>query len=261
MLLAAGSAIAQGRPGRAAGRGVSDWCGSQPRTTYCEHREDSLVGLAEIDVDASPNGGISVRGADRADVYLRTRITAHADTEAAARELASQVRVMSDNGRIRAEGPSNGDGQYWSASFEIEVPRYVRLQLTAKNGGIAIADFDGYGRFDTTNGGVSLSNVGGDLKGATVNGGVSVRLSGTTWNGAGLDVQTRNGGVTMSLPDSFNAQLDISTVNGGVNSDVPVSSNDQTTSRTRHISATLGAGGAPLHVNTVNGGIRINQTK
>jgi DUF4097 and DUF4098 domain-containing protein YvlB len=232
-------------------------CQDEWRASYCEVREDSFASQGSLDVDASPNGGISVSGSDRADIRIRTRITARADSEAAARSLAGQVRVVINGSRIRAEGPPQRGNENWTASFEIDAPRNERLQLTAHNGGIAVNNIDGYGRFTTKNGGIALSNVSGDLQGETVNGGISVNLSAPALTGAGLSFETRNGGITLSVPRSFGAQLEASTVNGGVSSDFPVA---QTAgNRSRHIVATLGAGGAPLHLTTVNGGIRISR--
>jgi len=253
MLTAAAVAPAQSR--RSSGRFVDDACRGQ-RASFCETREDNLGARASLTVDATPNGGITVRGTTRSDVLLRTRIVVWADGADGARAVASQVRVLTDGGRIRAEGPPSTGNQSWSASFELEVPERTALQLTANNGGITIAGVDGDVRFETRNGGVTLSNVDGDVQGTTINGGINVRLAGTQWNGTGLDVGTRNGGISMSVPESFNAQLDAETVNGGVTSDFAVSSQDR---RTRHIVTTLGGGGARLRLSTVNGGIRVNR--
>ena len=252
------SAFALGSVLSAQSRGArsdASWCGDEWRASYCDVRDDTFASQGMLDVDASPNGGISVHGSDRSDVHIRTRIVARADSEAAARSLAGQVRVVIDGGRIRAEGPARRDGESWTASFEIDAPRTERLQLAARNGGISVSEIDGYGRFTTKNGGIALSNVSGDLQGVTVNGGISVKLSAPSLTGAGLSFETRNGGITLSVPRSFNAQLEASTVNGGVRSDFPVTQSAGTGSR--QIVATLGSGGAPLHLTTVNGGIRI----
>lgn len=249
------AAVLPAQTRRSSGRFDDDACRGQ-RASFCETREDNLGARASLTVDATPNGGISVRGTNRSDVLLRTRITVWSDAGDGARALASQVRVLTDGGRIRAEGPASSDNQYWSASFELEVPERTGLQLTAKNGGISISSVDGDVKFETRNGGVTLSNVDGDVQGTTVNGGITVRLRGAQWNGTGLDVGTRNGGISMSLPESFNAQLDVETVNGGVSSDFGLSPQDR---RSRHIVTTLGGGGARLRLSTVNGGIRLNR--
>src|SRR6476646_7036844 len=75
------------------------------RATHCELREDTIGGANPIDVDAGHNGGIKVRGWDRGDVVVRSRIQASANTEAEARRLVTAVRIDTAGGRVRADGP------------------------------------------------------------------------------------------------------------------------------------------------------------
>ena len=56
----------------------------------------------------------------------------------------------------------------------------------------------------------------------TRNGGLNVTLSGDRWDGEGLDVETSNGGVTVTIPDGYNAELETRTVNGGLRIDFPI---------------------------------------
>src|SRR5207248_1580423 len=138
------------------------------RASHCEAREATIGGANPLDIDAGRNGGISVRG----------------------------------------EGPSTSGDEQWSVSFELQVPRTATLTLTTQNGGISIADFRGTAKFTARNGGVSLNNVGGDLRGETTNGGVTIDLRGDHWDGAGLDVETHNGGIRMTMPANYSAQLE-----------------------------------------------------
>jgi hypothetical protein len=147
VLTAAALLPAQSRVDRVA-PGGADWCRDDRRgdgrRVYCEAREENIPAPATLDVDATPNGGITVRGADRGDVQVRARITAGADTEAEARALAESVRITTAGGRIRAEGPvSTSRRAWWSASFDLDVPRSSALRLAAHNGGIAIETFSG----------------------------------------------------------------------------------------------------------------------
>src|SRR5262249_6493255 len=192
------------------------------RASHCEIRENTVSGANPLDVDASPNGGIHIYGWDRNDVLVRSKIVAQAATEADARRIVSGVRVDASGGRVRAEGPNTGQDESWSVSFEIRVPRTMMLTLNTRNGGIAIDDFRGTAKFKTVHGGVSLRHVGGDLRGATSNGGISVDLDSDHWDGAGLDVETNNGGVKMSLPATYSGELETGTVNGRINIDFPV---------------------------------------
>lgn len=246
-------------------RSSDDWCrdGSNGRrASHCEVRESTLQGVNPLDIDAGQNGGIHISGWDRGDVLVRAKIQTYAATEAEARSLASSVRIEATGTTVRAEGPSlrgqsrDYDEPSWSVSFDIQVPRTAMLSLRTINGGISIDDFHGTAKFKARNGGVSLSKVGGDISGETTNGGLSVNLEGDRWDGAGLDVETHNGGVRMTLPDNYSAVLDTGTVNGRVNIDFPVTIQGRLSD---HITTTLGSGGAKIRAVTTNGGVTIRK--
>ena len=71
--------------------------------------------------------------------------------------------------------------------------------LVRRTGGIDIVGVRGDIDFRAVNGGVALTGVAGDVTGRTTNGGVKVELEGVRWDGAGLDVETTNGGVTVMV--------------------------------------------------------------
>lgn len=246
--------MAAAQPGRS-----SDPCAEirgNNRPTHCEVREQTLPFPGVLGVDATPNGGIAVHGWDRGEVHVRARVVATADTEAEARSLAGQVQVFTDGGRIGARGPKTSDGASWSVGFDVMVPRQAALELKTTNGGITIEDVQGEMTFNTTNGGVTLRRVNGNVRGGTTNGGVRVELDGVGWIGEGLDVQTRNGGVRLAVPEGYSARLEASVQNGGLRVDFPVTVQGEDS---RTISTDLGAGGPPLKVRTVNGGMTISK--
>jgi len=233
--------------------------GNSDRRSHCEVREETIPGggVNPLDVDAGKNGGIRVRGWDRADVHVRATVSAWADTDAEARQIVSGVRIVTGGGTIRPEGPdTTGRDSSWAVSFELDVPRTAMLTLNAHNGGISIDDFQGAAKFHAVNGGVTLRNVSGDIRGETVNGGLTIDLTGDHWNGAGLDVETRNGGIRMTLPEQYSASLETETTNGRINIDFPVTVQGRVT---RSLTTTLGAGGAKLRAVTTNGGVTIRK--
>jgi hypothetical protein len=233
--------------------------GNSDRRSHCEVREETIPGggVNPLDVDAGKNGGIRVRGWDRADVHVRATVSAWADTDAEARQIVSGVRIVTGGGTIHPEGPdTTGRDSSWAVSFELDVPRTAMLTLNAHNGGISIDDFQGAAKFHAVNGGVTLRNVSGDIRGETVNGGLTIDLTGDHWNGAGLDVETRNGGIRMTLPEQYSASLETETTNGRINIDFPVTVQGRVT---RSLTTTLGAGGAKLRAVTTNGGVTIRK--
>jgi hypothetical protein len=238
---------------------TENW-GNDDYQQHCEVR-DSTMPAGPLNVDAGQNGGVVVEGWDRNEIRVRAVVRGSAREASRARDLAGQVQVQAGGGRVYSTGPDNDDRnrrEWWSVSYRINVPRKNDLDLRASNGGITIVGVTGTMRFDTTNGGVKLQDIGGRVNGETRNGGLNVMLSGSQWDGDGLDVATSNGGVTLSLPDGYNAQLETRTVNGGLNIDFPVTVQGDLTGR-RGLQTTLGAGGPPVRVRTTNGGVRINR--
>ena len=233
--------------------------GSRDRGHACEVRDTRLGAPGSaLTVDAAPNGGIRVEAWDQADVLVRAVVQTWDETDDAARALLPQVRVQAAGASVSADGPDrDGNGRWnrgWSVSFRIWAPRALAVDLRAVNGGVSLVGMQGHSRLRTTNGGLSLDGVGGEIEGRTTNGGVQVRLGGSRWDGAGLSLETTNGGVTMRVPRDYSAALDVSTVNGGFRTDLPI---DLPEGRRRNVRTTLGAGGPLLKVQTHNGGVRL----
>jgi hypothetical protein len=223
----------------------------------CEVREESMA-AGPLTVDAGRNGGIHVEGWDRNEIRVRAVVKANARSEADAKQLASAVQVQVGGGKVTAVGPTTERREWWSVNYRINVPRRNDLDLSANNGGVTIFGVSGTIRFDTTNGGVRLNALAGDVRGETRNGGLDVVLNGDRWDGVGLDVETSNGGVNLTIPEGYNAELTTRTVNGGFRTDFPMTIQGELSPR-RGITTTLGSGGPPVRVRTTNGGLRINK--
>lgn len=237
------------------GDGTS-WEGNRLQN-HCEINEQALPAGGAISVDAGKNGGVSVKGWERNEVLLRTRVQTAASTVEAAAQLAKEIKVETGGLRIHAEGPEQSSGSYWSVSYELFVPRRSDLSLSSHNGGISISDVSGKMEFRALNGGVSLRRVGGNVHGSTTNGGVNVELAGDRWDGEELDVKTTNGGVNMTMPENYSAHLETGTVNGNISVDFPVTVQGRIT---KELSVNIGSGGPTIRAMTTNGGVRVKRS-
>jgi hypothetical protein len=222
-------------------------------------RETTVSG-GSLTVDGKRNGGISVKGENRSDVLVRACVQAWGKTDDEAKSLAKSVRIET-TGTIRAEGGSEETN--WSVSYQILAPRNTNLKLTTVNGGISIENVEGMIEFDAKNGGIHLSNLAGDVKGRTTNGGLHIELTGNTWKGSGLDVETTNGGVHLTMAENYAARFETKTTNGGFKSDIAglevEKEKDENGNRRQgvNISRDLNGGGALIRVVTTNGGVHI----
>jgi len=227
---------------------------------HCEIKEQTLPAGGPIAVDGGRNGGVSVKGWDRGEILVRTRVQTAAATQGEADQLATQIRIETAGLRIHAEGPEQSDNARWWVSFEVMVPGRSDLSLSANNGGVSIVDVHGKIEFKTTNGGINLMRVGGNVQGDTTNGGVNVVLSGARWDGEELNVKTTNGGVNLLMPDNYSAHLETGTVNGNISSDIPLNVGVNSRGRMpKEISVDLGAGGPTVRAMTTNGGVRVGR--
>jgi hypothetical protein len=226
------------------------------RARFCETRDFTLPVASRLSVDGRDNGGVSFFGSNRRDIKVVALIQTSADDEATARDIAKQIRIITDGGRVRAEGPAYRRHTSWSVSYEVEVPSQSNLEAITENGGISAEAVSGEMNFEATNGGIHVSDVGGDVHARTTNGGVTADLSGSRWLGRGLDLQTTNGGATVYVPRGYNAQLETGTTNGGMNVDFPITVRGAIGKR---ISTQLGSGGPLVRVMTTNGGVNISE--
>lgn len=243
-------------------------CGDKSRgdshsSRVCDLRESTMPVSGRLAVNAAPNGGIRIAGWDKNEILVRAKVEAWGDNDGEASARIKEVRVVTSGATVTAEGPKSmgswgGNQQTWSVSYEVFVPRKIDLKLDTVNGGINVADVRGNMTFQTVNGGVHLSRTAGNIKGATVNGGVDVDLAGTTWEGEGLELETVNGGVTVSVPAVYSATFHAGTVNGGMISDFE-GATIQGKSRPKKLDLKLGAGGPTVKVETVNGGVKIRK--
>lgn len=237
----------------------SDSWSSGDKVSFKELREMTIPASGMLDVDGVRNGGIKVKGENRSDILVRACVQAWSTSDEAARALAGNIKI-STSPTVKAE--NSAEESNWAVSYEIRVPRSTDLKLMAHNGGISIGGVEGTLEFETTNGGVHLSDVAGAVKGRTTNGGVNVMLSGNTWKGSGLDVTTSNGGVHLSMPETYAANIETGTVNGGFRSDIAALNIEGTEkTRNRRINTAINGGGAPIRVVTTNGGIKISSAE
>jgi DUF4097 and DUF4098 domain-containing protein YvlB len=225
------------------------------RARQCEMREMTTGVTGRLDVDAAPNGGISVKPWNRAEVLVRAKVESWGDVGLA------DVKVRAASGRVSAEGPRTmlKRESGWSVSFEVFVPERTDLDLKTVNGGISVAGIRGDLQAKTTNGGISLASVAGKVVGRTTNGGIKLALDGRAWEGESCDLSTTNGGVTVEVPANYSARFVAKTTNGGLKADIPNAKVERGRWTGATMEAVTGAGGAEVKVTTTNGGVSIRE--
>jgi Putative adhesin len=140
-----------------------------------------------------------------------------------------------------------------SVHFDVRVPYGVGFIGRTVNGEINGDSLQGDAEAHTVNGSIRLSTTGLAVAN-TVNGSVHVTMGRADWpNGASF--KTVNGGITLNLPAVFDADLQADTLNGSITTDFPITVTGQFSPR--RLQGTIGNGGRPLNISTVNGSIKL----
>ena len=228
------------------------------RVSANDLRETKMPAGNTVKVD-SKNGRITVKGENRSDILVRACVRAWAKSKSEAESVVKSIRVDTTTVIKAANVPEKSN---WSVSYEIHVPKSTNLDLSARNGRITINSVNGQIKFETKNGRISLSDVAGNVKGMTRNGRVTVKLSGSRWQGNGLDVQTTNGRISLYMPANYAANVEAGTNNGRFSSDfAPLRISREGKKRRRggphKVNASINGGGAKIRLVTTNGRVKI----
>lgn len=259
-LVAAGALAAQEDPDEWLAQCRHGWKNWEDRARVCAVRETGFRPTGgTLSVDPSENGGVAIFGWDRDSVAVVAKIEAQAGTEGAAQALVDAVRIEAAGRQITARGPESERRASWSVSFDVYVPRHTDLSLETVNGPLSVEEVVGSMQLRAQNGPITLRAVGGDVVARVQNGPLSVELTGSHWDGPGLDAEAQNGPVSLGVPDGYNARLETGTVNGPMNLAFPLTVTIQGR-MTNRIHTTLGAGGAPVRVVTTNGPLTIHHS-
>jgi DUF4097 and DUF4098 domain-containing protein YvlB len=126
------------------------------------------------------------------------------------------------------------------------------------NGTLRIAGVDVIEDLHTVNGNIEVYEGGGSVHAHTTNGNVHLELAhlGATRDEKGeATAETTNGSLLLAVPSDLQANLEARCLNGNFSSELPLAL--ESSLHPREIHGKIGKGGAPIHLHTVNGGIRV----
>jgi hypothetical protein len=154
------------------------------------------------------NGSIRIEGWDQEKLFLHAQIR---DSERRKVHISIQRKADGLEVDTRFQQPS------WSLSFgfvpspmcemTLKVPRKLLGHFTTRNGGVFVANLEGFVRCETTNGDIRVHDISGEVWADTTNGTIEARdlkarIKGTT-NTGGLVLENVEGGVHMSTTTGY----------------------------------------------------------
>lgn len=209
------------------------------------------------------NGRITAEASDRDTLEITGERTAKGASDEAAKDLLANIEMREEvgDGRVRIEvrppqrrGPSGHE-----IKWTIRVPKGVSVDLRTVNGGVKLAGLTGDVRARSTNGGVTGEGIqSSNVDAAVTNGGVEIELASVPGASGSIELESVNGGVTLTLPGDSSADITARCVNGGI------SINGLTLDiigeqNRRKVEGKLNGGGTRVVLETTNGGVRLNR--
>jgi DUF4097 and DUF4098 domain-containing protein YvlB len=199
------------------------------------------------------NGAIDVQGWDRNEVEIHAVKTAKLK-ESDLERVTIEVDARPDAVSIITRYPQN-EGVEVAVDYTIHVPHGARIEnLGTINGTLRIAGVESVEELHTVNGNIEVFEAGGSVHAHTTNGNVHLELA-RFHDKNGATAETTNGSLVLAVPSGTQADLEARCLNGNFFSELPIAM--ESSQKPREIHGKLGHGGVPIHLRTVNGGIRI----
>jgi len=199
------------------------------------------------------NGTVDVQGWDRDVVEVHAVKTAK-QKESDLDRVSIEVDARPDAVSIATRYPQN-EGVEVAVEYTIHVPHGARLEhIGTVNGTLRISGVENVEDIHTVNGNVEVFEAGGSVHARTTNGNVHLELA-RVQDKTGATAETTNGSLVLAVPADVQAEVEARCLNGNFYSELPITM--ASTQRPREVHGKLGHGGAPIHLHTVNGGIRV----
>jgi hypothetical protein len=199
------------------------------------------------------NGTVEVQGWDRNEIEVRAVKTARhkeSDLERVTIEVDARLEAVS----IATRYPQN-EGVEVAVEYTVHVPHGARVEhIGTVNGTLRISGVETVEDLHTVNGNIEVFESGGNLHAHTTNGNVHLELA-HLHEKNGATAETTNGSLVLAVPSDTQADLEARCLNGNFVSELPIAM--ESAQRPREMHGKLGRGGAPIHLRTVNGGIRV----
>ncbi|HKV23580.1 MAG TPA: DUF4097 family beta strand repeat-containing protein [Candidatus Acidoferrum sp.] len=199
------------------------------------------------------NGPVEVQGWDRDTIEIDA-IKVGREKEADLDRVTIEVSARPDDVSVITRYPQD-EGVEVAVQYRVRVPRGARVEhVGTVNGTLKIASVDRIEDLHTVNGNIEVYEGGGNLHARTTNGDVHLELS-RILGDKGTSAETTNGSVLLAVPQDTQADLEARSLNGSFFSELPFAR--EASMLPRQTRGKLGKGGAPIRLNTVNGGIQL----
>jgi len=199
------------------------------------------------------NGAVRIEGWDKNEIEVQA-LKSTPEEPSLLDLVAIEIDLTPTGVSVSTRYPQ-AQGVEVAVDYVIHVPRHARLtHVNDINGTLRVFSLDSLGELHTVNGNIEVYESSGNLHAHTTNGNIYVELK-SPGDQRGAFAETTNGSVVLAIPVDLPAELEARCMNGSFSTELPMVMTSAAQPRTVH--GVLGSGGAPIHLSTVNGTIRV----
>jgi len=202
------------------------------------------------------NGSVTIEAWDRQEVSVDATITAK--TQAGLDRVEVRVKPTADLVAVESHYENsrgfNNDGA--EVDYTIKVPKNAELRdVELVNGSLRISGLPGKVEASTVNGKIVAAGLSGDVDLESVNGKVEASFD-QLGGRQRISIEAVNGSIELTVPKNADFDVSASTVHGGISNDFGLEVDDG--EYVGHdLKGKVGAGGARVELENVNGAIKI----
>lgn len=202
------------------------------------------------------NGDVTIEAWDRAEVSVSAALSAKSQRGLDRMEIrveATADRVAVETHYAESRGWNNDGGE---VDYTIKVPKSAELrEIDLVNGSLTISGLPGKVSASTVNGKITAEGLGGDVELESVNGKVVASFD-QLGGRQRIDIESVNGPIELRVPRSADFDIEASTVHGDIGNDFGLEV-DHGEYVGHDLKGKVGAGGARVELENVNGSIQI----
>lgn len=219
----------------------------------------TLAAGGELAIE-NTNGRITVRPGTGPEVEVIATRIAKAGSDEAAKKLLADMKMeetVSDASvkiSSRRSGMNFGGMQY-RVDYEVRAPIGTALNLSATNGEIDVAEWEGRVAMSATNGKLAGTALKGQVEASTTNGEITIRLASLAEGG--VKAETTNGEVSVEVPKDAKGRILARVTNGDISVNGLNVEAAPSNTRRRYEGVLNGGGGATISIETTNGAVSV----
>ena len=244
---------------------VTGWARGEATVHATSERGDLEFQASSGRLSLEVRGGRHGMGDTRFEVSVPygTRVLTHSVSgDQEIRGVRGEVEARTVSGDLQVDDV--GTLTFESVSGDVRIGKVGgELEGSSVSGDIDVGSVMGDLHLESTSGEVTVDYVRAKIaRIETVSG--EIAYSGPIDRAGRYDFRTHSGDITLGLPGDVGAQLEMQTFSGDIDSDFPLRldperDDDRPGSSQRHVTATLGGGGARITANTFSGTVHLQR--